>query len=119
MVSYLAAVVDSCCFLWLTFFRGCLFGVSHGSHLTRFTVAISFSMLRLSLEFCFSRPTAFVLYPASDHVIFFLQNELTYTRKYGRAYAGDGIELRDVFVRGDRYSSAADLSVLVMLCRVH
>lgn len=39
------------------------------------------------------------------------KNELTYARKYGRAYSGDRAELRDVFVRGDRYSLVAALSV--------
>ena len=39
------------------------------------------------------------------------KNELTYARKYGRAYSGDRAELRDVFVRGDRYSLVAALGV--------
>jgi hypothetical protein len=39
------------------------------------------------------------------------KNELTYARKHGRAYSRDRAELRDVFVRGDRYSLVAALSV--------
>jgi transposase len=39
------------------------------------------------------------------------KNELTFARKYGRAYSGKRAELRDVFVRGDRYSLVAALTV--------
>jgi DDE superfamily endonuclease len=39
------------------------------------------------------------------------KNEHTYARRYGRAYSGDRAELKDVFVRGDRYSLVAALSV--------
>ena len=35
------------------------------------------------------------------------KNELTYARCYGRAYSGECAELKDVFVRGDRYSLVA------------
>lgn len=39
------------------------------------------------------------------------KNELTYARKYGRAYSGQRAELRDVFVRGDRYLMVAALTI--------
>jgi len=39
------------------------------------------------------------------------KNELTYARKYGRAYSGERAELKDVFVCGDRYSMVAALTV--------
>lgn len=39
------------------------------------------------------------------------KNELTYARKYGQAYSGERAELKDVFVRGDRYSLVAALIV--------
>jgi transposase len=39
------------------------------------------------------------------------KNELTYARKYGRAYSGEHAELTDVFVRGDRYSLVAALTI--------
>jgi len=39
------------------------------------------------------------------------KNELTYTRKYGRAYSGERAELKDVFIRGDRYSLVAALTI--------
>ena len=39
------------------------------------------------------------------------KNELTFARKYGRAYSGERAELKDVFVRGDRYSLVAALTV--------
>ena len=39
------------------------------------------------------------------------KNELTYARKYGRAYSGERAELKDVFARGDRYSLVAALTV--------
>jgi transposase len=39
------------------------------------------------------------------------KNELTYARKYGRAYSGMRAELKDVFVRGDRYSMVAALTI--------
>jgi len=38
------------------------------------------------------------------------KNELTYARKYGRAYSGEQAELTDVFVRGDQYSLVAALT---------
>jgi transposase len=39
------------------------------------------------------------------------KNELTYARRYGRAYSGEYAELKDVFVRGDRYSLVAALTI--------
>ena len=39
------------------------------------------------------------------------KNEHTYARCYGRAYSGDRALLKDVFVRGDRYSLVAALTV--------
>lgn len=39
------------------------------------------------------------------------KNEHTLARRYGRAYAGERAELKDVFVRGDRYSLLAAMSV--------
>lgn len=39
------------------------------------------------------------------------KNELTFARRYGRAYSGNRAELKDVFVRGDRYSLVAALTV--------
>ena len=39
------------------------------------------------------------------------KNELTYARKYGRAYSGECAELKDVFARGDRYSLVAALTI--------
>jgi len=39
------------------------------------------------------------------------KNELTYARKYGRAYSGERAKLTDVFVRGDRYSLVAALTI--------
>jgi transposase len=39
------------------------------------------------------------------------KNELTYARKYGRAYSGERADLKDVFIRGDRYSLVAALTI--------
>jgi len=39
------------------------------------------------------------------------KNERTYARRYGRAFSGERAELKDVFVRGDRYSLVTALSV--------
>ena len=39
------------------------------------------------------------------------KNELTYARKYGQAYSGERAELKDVFIRGDRYSLVAALTI--------
>lgn len=39
------------------------------------------------------------------------KNERTYARRYGRAFSGERAELKDVFVRGDRYSLVAALAV--------
>jgi hypothetical protein len=39
------------------------------------------------------------------------KNEHTYARRYGRAYSGECAELKDVFVRGDRYSLVAALTI--------
>ena len=39
------------------------------------------------------------------------KNESTYARRYGRAFLGERAELKDVFVRGDRYSLVAALTI--------
>ena len=39
------------------------------------------------------------------------KNKLVYARRYGRAYSGERAELTDVFVRGDRYSLVAALTI--------
>jgi hypothetical protein len=39
------------------------------------------------------------------------KNEHTHARRYGHVYSGDQMELKDVFVRGDRHSLVAALSV--------
>jgi hypothetical protein len=39
------------------------------------------------------------------------KNERTYARHYGRAFLGERAELKDVFVRGDRYSLVAALTI--------
>jgi transposase len=39
------------------------------------------------------------------------KNERTYARRYGRAFSGERAELKDVFVRGDRYSLVAALTI--------
>ena len=39
------------------------------------------------------------------------KNEQTFARKYGCAYSGERTELKDVFVRGDRYLLVIALTV--------
>lgn len=39
------------------------------------------------------------------------KNELTYARRYGRAMSGKDAILRDVFMRGDRYSLVAAITI--------
>ena len=38
-------------------------------------------------------------------------DQCTYARRYGQAFLGERAELKDVFVRGDRYSLVAALTI--------